>query len=655
LASLLHAGAICSSDSRGSLKWKTARRFRGSTGSTFAAFGLLSLAVPAAAQNAPRSPEIVRPGPSVHVSVALPSDPHYEMEIASNPEDAGQLVACSMVFPNDSPATDVVTYVSSDAGKSWKLALRTQGEGGHQSWDPDCRYGPDHVLYSLSEGLGSNYTDGYDRIDRSTDGGNTWETFSRTVHAERSFLAVDERPGPHHGWVYLYGMGNDPGNIRVGYSPDGGKTFFTQLVPLEQGTHVVNVGPGAILSDGTLVIPMPVVRPPQGELPQDFRINLPGQIRLVRVNFQRPNWPLKVETSTVSPWFADLEPNGSYYTTLAVDTTQGPFRDRIYAVWEDRSSGRLQVKLSFSADKGETWPHPRVIDDDVPRQVGDSIHGPDDIHGVVAVNTQGVVGVMWLDRREHPDDLGWAVRFRASLDGGETFLPSVKASNADYDPSRNGRVPLFGDGDWAPEVQSTNALSIGWFTFHGGHTMGLTADAEGVFHPLWMANPTGTPQLWTTDIAVQGHAEKNGDPELAKLADASKFVRLEFLNRYYNLKTHSLDFDLRLENSSEARIHSPLKVRVLDVGSYVGSVTIQAEGAERSAEGALWDFTPRVSRGVFQPGDITEPLHIHLIVSGIDPFSQIGRFSLFETPLAILTTKVLAGSIELEKQTKTQE
>ncbi|HTR25479.1 MAG TPA: hypothetical protein VMI10_15970 [Terriglobales bacterium] len=610
--------------------------------------GLLVWTLPVIAQEAPGSGGAMHVGASVQVSKDLPAEPHGETEIAANPEVASQLVACSMIFPNDSPTSEVATYVSSDGGGSWKLVLRTAGQEGHESWDPDCRFGPGHVLYSLSEGSGPQYPDGYDRIDRSNDNGKTWETFTPVIHAERSFIVVDDRPGPQTGRMYLYGLTDDMNSIRVGYSVDHGKTFFTQIVPIQGGVHDVNVGAGAILSDGTLVFPMPVMKQLPEESQQGFRVRLPAQIQMVRLNFQQDNWPLKVETSTVAPWFADFEPNGSYYTTLAVDRSDGPFRDRIYMVWEDRSSDRSQVKLSFSSDKGKTWSHPRTIDDDVARQVGDKINGPDDLHGVVAVNPQGVVGVMWFDRRDFTDNLGWAVRFRASLDGGETFFPSVRASNIDYDPSR-GQAYLFGGAEGL-EVQSTNTLSIPWFVFHGGHTTGLAADANGGFHPLWIANPTGIPQLWTSAITVDGKVVGNGTPELSKLDDASKLVRLEFLNRYYDPKTHTVDFELRLRNSSKATIHSPLKVRILDVDSYVGDVTIQEGGKEKPAEGAVWDFSSLLPGGVFQPGSITKSIHVRLLVRGVDPFTQIGRFQMFLTPLATLTTKALAGSIELPKE-----
>lgn len=624
--------------------------FRNSGSVLSIVLGLFALTALGNAQ-APASVPAIHVGTSVQVSKDLPAEPHGETELAADPQDGSQLVACSMIFPNDSPGSEVATYVSSDGGKSWRLALRTKGQDGYDSWDPDCRFGPNHVLYSLSEGTGPDDPDSYDRIDRSTDGGKTWEAPLRAIHAERSFIVVNDKPGPQNGWIYLYGLGDDENSIRVGYSTDHGKTIHTQVVPMTKGLHDVNVGPGAILSDGTLVFPMPVMKQGVEESQQGFRVRLPAEIQLVRVKFLEANWPLKVETTTVSPWFADFEPNGSYYTSLAVDQSNGPFRDQIYVAWEDRSSDRSQVKLAFSADQGKTWSHPRFIDDDIARQVGDTIRGPDDIHAQVAVNPQGVVGVMWFDRRDFPNNLGWAVRFRASLDGGETFLPSVKASNADYDPSRGGRVYLFG-GSGEMGAQSTNTLSIPWFVFHGGHTMGLAADANGRFHPLWIANPTGLPQLWTTDIAVDGKVVKNGNSELATLGDASKLVRLEFLNRYYDVKNQSVDFELRLRNVSKATIHGPLKVRILDAGSYVGDVTIKDKESEKSVEGAVLDFSSLLPGGVFQPGDVTKPIQVHLLVRGIDPFTQIGRFTYFLTPLATLTTKVLSGSVDLPKEAK---
>ena len=40
--------------------------------------------------------------------------------------------------------------------------------------------------------------------------------------------------------------------------------------------------------------------------------------------------------------------------------------------------------------------------------------------------------------------------------------------------------------------------------FNGGDTAGLAADADGVFHALWIDSRTGVHQMWTATIAVRG-------------------------------------------------------------------------------------------------------------------------------------------------------
>src|SRR5205823_1405903 len=102
----------------------------------------------------------------------------------------------------------------------------------------------------------------------------------------------------------------------------------------------------------------------------------------------------------------------------------GKFKDRLYVVWADVSSGRARIMFTQSSDRGEHWTAPKPIDDDEDRPS----NGPDDFMPQIAVNNNGVVGVMWYDRRDNPDNKGYYARFTASLDGGETWLPSVRVS-----------------------------------------------------------------------------------------------------------------------------------------------------------------------------------------------------------------------------------
>jgi hypothetical protein len=98
----------------------------------------------------------------------------------------------------------------------------------------------------------------------------------------------------------------------------------------------------------------------------------------------------------------------------------------------------------------------------------------------VAVNTAGAAAVTWYDRRGLPPGgggetvKGWNLRMRVSLDGGAT---------------------------WAPSVLGSSKPSSGELT--GWHTAGLTADAAGHFHPVWIDDRTGEPHLWTARVTVQ--------------------------------------------------------------------------------------------------------------------------------------------------------
>ena len=172
----------------------------------------------------------------------------------------------------------------------------------------------------------------------------------------------------------------------------------------------------------------------------------------------------------------------------------------------------------------------------------------------------------WYDRRDHPDNLGWTVRFRASFDGGETFTPSVRLSQAPYEPAQTDPIPLM-SGHESRQRNAQTRLGVHSFHFSGGHTAGLPAAADGVFHALWVGNSTGVPQLWTTPITVVGAAQKNGSGVLAGLIDVSGKVELIFTNARLMRSTKMVEADLQLENLSEDTFHAPLMLRVLDLTS----------------------------------------------------------------------------------------
>ncbi len=168
--------------------------------------------------------------------------------------------------------------------------------------------------------------------------------------------------------------------------------------------------------------------------------------------------------------------------SLALDRSSGPFRGRLYAVWPDaRYDQRTQILFSYSRDRGRTWAEPSVVSDD--SQSRGSNNGANNFMPAIAVNRDGVVGLLWYDRRDNPHNIGYWPRFSASLDGGETWLRSVRVSAS-------------------PHVATDDTRK------NGGDTAGLAADADGTFHPVWIDNRTGIPQMWTATVNVKAAARR---------------------------------------------------------------------------------------------------------------------------------------------------
>jgi Neuraminidase (sialidase) len=163
---------------------------------------------------------------------------------------------------------------------------------------------------------------------------------------------------------------------------------------------------------------------------------------------------------------------------IAADRSTSKFTDRVYVVWGDVRTGRTEIMLSISSDRGTTWTAPIVVSD-APATTRAS-GGPDQFMPTIAVNKNGTVGVLWYDRRDSDDNLSYYARFSASTDGGVTWLPSVRVSESSHKAAGKSGTGVT-----------------------GGDTAGLAASADGIFHALWIDNRTGTQQVWTSGITVR--------------------------------------------------------------------------------------------------------------------------------------------------------
>ena len=575
-------------------------------------------------------------GPNVQVSRSHPGDAHYEVTAAVDPQNPSRMLASSFLYPQDGSEGQTVVYASADRGKSWKPVL--EGKPMENTSDPALAFGPGGIAYYVvahvpAVGLRTM------RLYRSRNGEN-WEPHDTLTYTDREYVAVDNTGGRYNGNLYINGNNRIPpgvSDIVLFSSTDQGRHFAGPVKRAGFGKFKAEeMGNAVVTSDGTMI----AIFVQAGE----------GAASTLCATSSIDGGASLTDAVAISDYFAGGNRKGSHNNVnslpaLAIDSSHGPFRERLYAVWPDRRSGHSQIYFSFSADKGKTWSKARAINDNPADDLTDQSM-PE-----VAVNREGVVGVIWSDRRNHPDNLGWDIRFTASTDGGKTFEPSVqvsqggtsfdKAFQATVRPAVARAAAKAGDGSGL-----SLQLSLSNFLFIGGDTWGLVADAVGMFHAFWSDNRTGAAQLWTAAVEVGAGVATAGKtgavvpaPPLREiktdkmgvpprdLVDRSKLLTLELTHPVFDRERGTLSADAQVVNLSDQKIRGPFAVRITAVSSQLADV---------AAESEVWSFEDVE----LAPGAGSGSKHVRFRLANFRPFRDGDRYRL---GILNLTVQVLGA------------
>ena len=547
---------------------------------------------------------------NVLVSRPQANELHYEVAVASHPQKP-ILLGGSMIVSETTGFTSVV-YVSRDGGAHWepKLKIGRPDQDVDQT-DPAVAFGPDDTLYFISNARTPEPgVRAYANLFQSQDGGESWKAIGEFPFFDRPFLAVDDTDTHSRGTIYVVGKAANFGSgiiedrsraiYSVAISNDSGKTFRYSrfLMPVGQ------IAPPFVLSDGTAVFLM--TENVSGA--EDAKEGVPNIVLKAvttsdaGVTFSKPAVLARYSQPASHRMWASHP-----VLSLAGDRTTGVFKDRLYAVYAGSQPGISQIALVYSSDKGRTWSKPTIVSEHGSKKGVTRVS----FMPMVSVNSKGVVGVSWYDRSESENGLDFTVRFAASFDGGETFLPSVKVSDKAFTHTDDGQWVLHGYAQggghrspWNPAVNG-GALRIqlaeGAISHHyGGQTAGLSADAAGGFHPFWIDNRTGTPQVWTATIKVDGSVLRNGSTELSDLEDLSENFVLRVERPHYDRQSNILSVDIRIQNVSREPIRGTLKARVVSLKSD-GVATLKENGRNIPAVGAVIDLTALLEGGELPP------------------------------------------------------
>ncbi len=538
----------------------------------------------------------IKVGPTTTISADAPTDPHGESFFAINLKDSNDQIAASCRINDQGPG--VSGYVTHDGGHKWtRIALPKEVAEG---WDVITYFDTQGNAY-----FASNDRDGL-WIIRSSDAGRTWSpvTLLQGIKGfDRQHMAFD-RGGRFAGRIYAGATGEaggldgkEHGIQAIAFSTDGGKTYSQpHLISDSDKEQMFAMSNILVAADGTVIVPFWTFGKPSTEMPSlfdpkswDKQIEMSRYLRVAVSGDGGSTYSVSPAIVTSSWSFSGasgykldkIQGNGF----AAVDFSNAQYRGRTYVVWVESAGDRHDIRVVHSADNGKTWSKPVIVNDTT---------GPiEDANPTIAVNNRGVVGVTWNDRRNHKDDC-YDLYFSASLDGGETFLPSVTTG-------RKPTCPLA-PGNWKPsakispypkteegvsvEGQGLNVLMISTRFPGGGDTQGLDSDADGVFHAAWIDGSSGVMQLAGTSFSVAGAVH---EPERSG-QDVSTQVKLVANDCGFDWKTNDFSCRMHLENKSPLAVAGPFTVELQAVRVNLTDFRVENADNHKPADGARWAF-----------------------------------------------------------------
>jgi len=423
------------------------------TGTLFIALSSLALAQA-------RRPRAVRFEPNIQLGGVPSTDSGVEQEeptIAVNPANPANLVAAFHEFYETQNFDLPCGFANSvDGGRTWTWrGLAPRISSGDFCSDPalaaDSR-GTFYLSY-LNVARKQNNDSGI-VVAKSTDGGQTFSSFSvsfvetATRFADKEYIAADASPlSPFRdtlylSWTLLEGdnSGFSTSRIVVQVSKDGGQSW-SNPAPISPAVFFDELMTGSVPvvdAGGAVYIFYLHANPITQRSSIDFAKSTDGGLTwsapaAAAANLPTPGWLFDYNNGDPSLGFGF---RGSSLPSAAI-TSDG----KIFLVWADFPNGSCDpltficvnsdVRMSVSADGGTSWSAPVRITDDT--------GATDQFFPWVAAHPDGLVSVVWLDRRLDPGNVLYDLFYTNTADG-RRFLRNVRVSTQSSDPTGKGFI-----------------------------------------------------------------------------------------------------------------------------------------------------------------------------------------------------------------------
>ena len=313
----------------------------------------------------------------------------------------------------------------------------------------------DPVLDSDSDGnfyYNSLTLDGGDylcSVYRTGEPDSPWDLGTPARGGDKQWMVIDKSAGAGDGNIYAYWNGFfsscPPGFFTR--STNGGDSYEScTTIPDDPFWGTLNVSP-----NGTLYT--------VGAFGDDFIVGrssnaqFGGSITWDQSNVVSLGGPVEVGTGP--------NPEGLLgQACVATDPNSGPGSETVYVLCSVNPPGGdpLDVKFARSTDGGVTWSSPVRVNDDTSNNW--------QWFGTMSVSPSGRIDVIWLDTRDNSGTLMSSLYYSNSTDGGVTWSPNERLSDA-FDPQL-GWPQQAKMGDYYHMVSDDEGFRLAWTaTFNG--------------------------------------------------------------------------------------------------------------------------------------------------------------------------------------------
>jgi alpha-glucosidase len=372
-----------------------------------------------------------------------------EVSVAINPTNPDHIIAVSIARMKQHPGITDFAFVTTDAGRTWKMVPRANPHKVQQG-DDVVTFMPDgvavHAFISFVGIRKARPKRAHSGIVTSTSrDGITWNDQVAVVELFNSVEPHEDKPwvkadmcsdSPHHGNLYVawtkfdvYGSANPEhkSHIYFSRSVDGARSF---AVPRR-----ISDQPGDAQDKSDTVMGACPGVGPKGEVYVVWAG--PKGLYFTKSTDAGVTFGKNQVISDCAGWDFSIKGLGraSGLPSLGVDISKGKDRGSIYVCWADTRHGDADIFLIVSRDGGTTWSQPLRVNNDA-RGNGKEQWFP----WLVVDPVDGSVNIAYYDRGAQAGTLTDLTLAR-SVDGGRTFAYH-KLNDQVHDLSKMG---FFGD------------------------------------------------------------------------------------------------------------------------------------------------------------------------------------------------------------------